>query len=293
VREKAIAMAQMTAGAVLGLAVSLALVLATSDFEAYVEAMFVGPQRYGATSLATLHWVVREHLVSLREHPYLLMTGFALLIAEDWRDRCFVLALVVLSAVTVLAPSKPFGHYQEQLIPLLVLGAIVALRNLRSSSGVGAGAYGNALVLVFLVSALITGELLRNDHGEMEELDSVVERLERENERAPGTLLTIGENSAYIYFRSQVKPVDDRYHWDLFFDATQFLPDPPDAVVASIVADPPTWLVVDDETLATARAGTSEKRRYRLVNDLCSRYACEPIASIGRWQMLRVAEARP
>lgn len=288
VRAKGGALAQMTAGGAVGLGLSLALVFATTDFGAYIETMFIGPQRYGATDLAKLHWIIREHLVSASQHPYFLMTLIALLVAADWRDRWFVLVLVALSGVTILAPSKPFGHYQEQLIPLLVLGGIVALRNLQSHSGVAAGAYGNALVLFFLISALITGELLRNDHGHIAELDSVVETLAREDAKDPGTLLAIGEDSAYLYFRSRVKPVNQKYHWDLFFDADDFLPEAPEQVVASILAHPPTWLVLDEETIATSQAGTSDKRRYRLARELCSTHTCEPIASTEKWQTFRV-----
>lgn len=278
---------QMAGGALLGLGVVLAIVLPTTDWASYIDAMFVAPQRYGMMSAAQLHWAFREQLVILRTHPYILMVLLALVWAPGARDRWLVLASVAVSVVVVLAPCKPFGHYQEQLIPMLVLVTLVALRALQASAPSIAATYGAALVAFYLGNALITAELLRNDHGEQAELDTIVRALERENKLHPGTLFATGPNSAYIYFKSRVRPVHPRYHWDLFLDMP-YLPEPNEQVVAAILDKPPSYLVIDRATYASYTAAPGTRRRSQLVHTLCTTHACEPRGSTEHWLLLAV-----
>src|SRR5690606_23988412 len=106
-----------------------------------------------------------------------------------------------------------------------------------------------------------------NDHGERAELDAIVGVLEREHRKQPGTMLAFGDDSAYVYFRSRVKPAHPRYHWELFFDVP-YLPEPAERVIASILDAPPTYLVIDRAQYAAFRERPGELRRARLVHAL-------------------------
>jgi hypothetical protein len=187
----------------------------------------------------------------------------------------------------VLAPLGPWGHYQEQIIPLLVLSAVVAVRALEGASRSAALAYGAALVVFYIFNAMVTAYILRPDDGEMAELDEVARVIETSNAATPGTVLAVGKHSSYVYFRTRVTPVH-KYHWDVFFDADGFLPQPPADVVREIIERPPTWLAVDAATLSAARESPGTTRGQQLVQRLCGLTACDEVARTRRWHVLRI-----
>jgi hypothetical protein len=285
--EKMRGLAALAAGALAGIALILAIVLLVGDVASYLQAVFVGPQRFVASQVTDARWAVLQQVLLLRHHPYIPMTVFALVIAGTRGERTLIAAVAATSVLAVLAPLREWGHYQEQLVPLLVLSAVIAVRALEGVSRPAAAAYGVALVVFYVFNAMVTAYVLRPDDGEMAELDEVARVIEASNAATAGTVLAIGRNSAYVYFRTRVTPVH-KYHWDLFFDADGFLPESPADVVRAIIAQPPTWLAVDAATLVAGREGSATTRREQLVQALCGVRACDEVARTRRWHVLRI-----
>jgi hypothetical protein len=98
----------------------------------------------------------------------------------------------------------------------------------------------------------------------------------------------MGVNSPYIYFKSRMRPVH-RFHWDLFFDAHHFLPEPPQQVVASILRDPPSWYVIDKTSLArlTEYKGT-ESGKAAVAQGLEASGLYQPVLSTDRYLIRRL-----
>ena len=286
--EKARGIAAMAAGALVGAVLTLAIVLPVTDLSSYLHAMFVAPRHYVASQGPAAGWVVHEQLMMLRGQPYLLICPFALLVASGWRERLLIALVGVVSIAAVLAPLREFGHYQEQLIPLLVLCAVIATRALEALSRPIAQSYAATLMVFCVMNAGILARELRNDDGEMAELDTVVDVIESEHVKAPGTLLAIGRHSAYIYFRTRVAPVH-KFHWDYFLGADGYLPEAPTSVMQAIAERPPTWLAVDALTLSASRQTPPPTRTAQLVQTLCKGQACEPVAHTQRWSVLRIS----
>lgn len=285
-RRKAQAAGAMLGGALVGAALVLALVFAVSDFAEYVQAVFVGPRRYGKTDLGTLHWVIREQLTQARGQVYGVLFLFALLLAQDARQRMLVLVAAAAGVLCVLAPSKPFGHYQEQLIPALILMAVVCLKALEAQSAQVAQAFTAALVLFFAGNVLASAEELRKDEGVQDELNQVVSMLEAASPSPDERLLAMGENSAYFYFKSKLKPVH-RFHWDLFFDAQSFLSVPPDTVVEEILSAPPAWFVLHRQVLEQLRVSANAPNAAKLALGLEASGAYEEFGSTPNYRVLR------
>src|SRR5690606_31199909 len=124
----------------------------------------------------------------------------------------------------------------------------VCLKALEAQSAQVAQAFTAALVLFFAGNVLASAEELRKDEGVQDELNQVVSMLEAASPSPDERLLAMGENSAYFYFKSKLKPAH-RFHWDLFFAAQSFLPVPPDTVVEEILSAPPAWFVLHRQVL--------------------------------------------
>ena len=285
--DRILGIATLAGGALAGVALTLAIVLPVTDLSSYVHAVFIGPQPFVGNQLNGAGWVVREQILLLRDHPYVPMTLFALMLAAGSRERLLLAGIGVVSVIVVLAPLREYGHYQEQLIPLLSLSALVAMRALEGVSRPAAFAYGIALVAFYMLNAATTAQLLRRDEGEIAELDSVVGIIETENAKASGSVLAIGRHSAYIYFRTRVTPAH-KYHADVFLEAGSLLPEPPAEVVRDIIERRPTWLVVDAATLTRHRETPGETHTGQLVHALCGVRVCDEVARTRSWHVLRV-----
>ena len=285
--EKVRGVAAIAAGAGAGIAITLAIVLPLSDFSSYFYSVFVGPQRFVGDRVTQVRQVVRDQLLEVRHHPYLLIGIFAVLAAAGRWERLVLIAVAAVSGLAVLGPMGPWSHYQEQLIPLLVLSAVIAVRRLEGVSRSAAAAYAAALVGFFAFNGVVTGRLLHDDQGVMAEADAVVRVIEAENAQTPGRLLAVGRNSAYIYYRTRVTPVH-KYHWDFFFDSGDFLPESPADVVKDIIQRPPTWLVVAVPTFARYRESPGETHLGQLVYALCGARLCDTVARTQNWHVLRV-----
>jgi hypothetical protein len=286
-QERIRGLVALAGGTLAALVPVLAIVLSVTDFSSYAYGVFAGLQNHVGTQLENARWVVREQVLLLRHHPYIPMTLFALGIAAGHRERLLIAGIGVLSILVVLAPLREYGHYQEQLIPLLVLSGVIAVRVLEDLSRQAAVAYGTALVVFFMLNATTTALLLRRDEGEIAELESVVDVIEAENTKASGSVLAIGRYSAYVYFRTRVAPAH-KYHFDHFLDAVTVLPQPPAEVVREILERRPTWLVVDATTLARQRDAPAETPSGQLVHGLCGTRVCDEIARTANWHVLRV-----
>jgi hypothetical protein len=286
-QEKIHGLVALAGGAIAGLALVLAIVLSVTDFSSYVDAVFVVAERHVGAQLEGATWVASEQVLLLRHHPYIPMALFALMLASGRRERLLMAGIGVVSILVVLAPLREYGHYQEQLIPLLVLSGVIAVRVLDGLSRRVAFAYGTALVVFFMLNATATAQLLRRDEGQIAQLESVVDVIEAENAKASGSVLALGRHSAYVYFRTRVAPVH-KFHFQYFLDDLSVLPQPPAEVVREILERPPTWLVVDAPTLARHRDAPPETPSGQLVHGLCGTRVCEEIARTANWHVFRV-----
>ena len=106
--------------------------------------------------------------------------------------------------------------------------------------------------------------------------------------RPDDTLLAVGGNSAYIYFRSKVEPCH-KLHWDVFFGwLAVALHLDIDTAMDAIVAKPPTWIAIDRASRARYLLHPDENREGivpigRLLLRLSDKYQYLPVYEKGRW----------
>ena len=322
---RAHALALTTVGMAIGFVMVIGIMLVVSNWEAYVDSMFRMPFRYTdvthdvanrspglippsdspstarsvglsfftmiGAKLPTMRSVLLYHFTTLATELLLALPVLAIFVVRGRRWRLLVVVLVCIGLAVVMAPMKRFGHYHQQLIPIFVLSALLILRELHVASPRLAGLVAAWLLTILFINVVLTAETLRADGGEKAEMDAVVRLVESES-RTGDTLFAVGQNSAYIYYRSTLEPCHT-VHWDRFFDwLAAFLPQDVDTVMAAIVAAPPDWIVIgrnERETflLRPHEAQEGIVRTGKLLRRLHRTYTYRVAHEVRHWVVLR------
>lgn len=281
-------------GGMCGLAVVLVLVVLTGDLAGYVQTVFVGPWQYSRGGPDSGSGGIKDHVFGLQHQAVLLLLVLApFLVAGRRRQVVILTASIALAGLAVLAPMKPFGHYQQQLIPVVVIATAAVVRALETHSRSLAVRFAAALLLFFSANAAVTAGRLWQDDGSIAEMETALEVAE--SAASPDdTIFAVGRRSAYFYFRSRLQPVHT-IHWDLFFTwLADVLPMDVGEVSEAIVQKPPHWLFIDAESarryLAEPAPPAVEAMGHTdhlgpLLRRLTAGDRYTRIRTIGRWRV--------
>jgi hypothetical protein len=299
--------------------------LAVSDWTSYIDTMLSMPFRYSGAkgyftngqqgiemlsdSQSVVHTFLRSvfTLVSTHEQTIrnLLRAQFtplgtklllafptlAIFIVRGWRWRLLAVALLCVGLAAIIAPMRLFSHYQQQLIPVFIVGTLLVLRELDTVSSRLAGLFAAWLLAIMLFNVALTAESLRVDHGEQADMNTLARRIDAESQPSD-TLLAVGTNSAYLYYRSTIEPCH-KFHWDLFFGwLAASLPTDINTVIDTIVALPPVWIAIDHNAREKflLRPNPHEEgvvRTGHLLRQLNKRYVYKVAHEVGHWIALQ------
>ena len=321
--EKFQSLAMSAIGCMIAFAAIIGIMLLISDWSSYVDIMFNKPAQYGgikpnmATAAAVegiaapavntpnvvmrflqllidkshvIRSVLIEHFSLLGMNLLLVVPLLAIFICQG-RWRIFALLAVGIGMASVLLPMKLFSHYHQQLIPVFAIAALLILRRIDSLSLPVARGLAIGLLSVILLKVVLTAETLRNDNGEMAEMNRIVEMIE-EKSSAQDRLFAVGRNSAYIYYRSSLEFVH-KIHWDKFFGwLSIYLPVNVETVMDEIIEKPPDWIIIDQEShdrirFLSKNIPENDARIARLLQQLNSEYIYQEVYRSGRWIAVR------
>lgn len=299
-REKWRSASALALGSGIAFLTMIALMLVVSDWQSYLDALFNRALKYGGVTvsiptaenaftvaagspdagggflgsfiqrvLSQTH-VIRNvlvfHFSALGADLLLFIPLLAIFFGRNWQWRLFVAALLMVSLMAVLLPMKQFSHYHQQLIPAFVIGTVVILRRLQDDFPAAVRWLAIPLVLVIFLKISVTATALADDDGNLAGMNTIVQRIESESAK-DATLFAAGKNSAYIYYRSKLRPVH-KIHWEHFFGwLAIYLPVHVDTVMGEIIAEPPDWIILDDSIYHNFWQTSDEKllRENRLV----------------------------
>lgn len=294
IRDRAIAILWMMAGASVGLGMIAALIALVADWQGYLQAVFIAPRTYQGH-----YWgAITSFFFAKDRVPVLLMLVSTVMLVWRGPYRGFFLALAGASAAVILAPMKPFYHYYGQLIPALCLMVPAAIDRLGAPKDVPLALVG-VFGLILINVALTCGHmgLIRTEMPSTvsrSNLDPVARAIEEE--ARPGeTLFAAGQNSAYLYFATQV-PAANPYFWERFLeeDLLALAPVEPDWVFDAYEEFPPDLLVLDRRRLNASRDPRSGEGRFeQLLSGWIGSGRYENVREVEGYSILRKTRERP
>ena len=252
-RDKLVMLALGIVGAVLAELVVLALSTQVGSISSYIDAMFLAPARYTQKSQTSL-FETGYFFVAATRSSALILISIACLIST-WRrsDWALLVTLAVASLLMVLSPTKTYMHYLVQLFPFAAIAAQSAISQIGTSSQLAARRQAMALSAFLCLNAAFSVVSLPSGKASrvMNELASAAKAI-RAEATTGDTLFAVGDDSAYLYFATNVDTVHPIF-WDMFFGRlSTTIPYPIEQVMDRYTQTPPSLLVLRDDVHALA-----------------------------------------
>ncbi len=269
----------------------IGIMLIISDLTSYVDIMFFAPFRYGYMGSWNPNSTPFQHASHTGARLLLILPLLAILVAKGWRMKIFVIALTVVSIVVVAAPMRGLLHYEQQLIPVFIIGTLIILSKLElSRHQTFVRSLGVLLVIIVMVNMCKTVYGVHRDNGELAELNKIVHIIESES-RPGETIFAVGRNAAYIHYRSGLEPAH-KFYWDQFYrQLADFLAVDIDGAMAAMIANPPDWLPIhiDDQEkyLLSPEPGKEGRLKIgKLLRGITNQQRYIEFGRVGSWVIL-------
>lgn len=255
-RQCALAVAGLL-GAVITWGGILVLCYSIGNLNGYFDATFLAPSRYSQRRFGAFVETAYFFGATYRSSAVGLMAIGSIIGASKLRRTPLIAVVTCVTVLQIIAPARQHQHYIIQILPLLAVTVQSAIGRLSEISFQCARNVAFAVAGFLFLNAAFVGATLPIGRGSrtMHDLSAVAAALHTEA-RPADTLFAVGEDSAYLYFATDIDSVHPIF-WDLFFGSlSKVLPYRIEEVIDRYREAPPSLLVLREDVFTAASCVT-------------------------------------
>lgn len=233
----------------------LALCFSIGNLNGYFDATFMAPRRYSQHRLGALVETAYFFGATYRSSAIGLLAVGTMIGSLRLRSTPLIGIVAFVTVLQILLPSRQHQHYVIQMLPLLAVTVQSSIGRLSEISHRSARNVAFAVAAFLFVNAAFVGATLPNGRGShaMHDLTEVAAALNLEAQ-ATDTLFAVGEDSAYLYFATDIDSVHPVF-WDLFFGSlSKVLPYRIEDVIDQYRQSPPSLLVLRENVFKASQS---------------------------------------
>lgn len=244
-------------GAVIAWGAILALCSWIGNLDGYFDATFLAPGRYSQRRFGAFLETAYFFGATYRSSAVGLLVIGTMIGTLQLRSTLLIGVATLVTVLLIIAPARQHQHYVIQVLPLLAVTVQASIARLSEISPQGARSVAFAVAGFLFMNAAFVSATLPNGRAShaMREL-SVVAAALRSEAQPSDTLFAVGDDSAYLYFATDIDSVHPIF-WDLFFGSlSRVLPYQLDAVVDEYCQSPPSLLVLREDVFIASSGST-------------------------------------
>lgn len=249
---------ELAVGGVLGAMIAWGAILALcswiGNLDGYFDATFLAPGRYSQRRFGAFVETAYFFIATYRSSAVGLLAIGTMIGTLRLRSTLLIGVATLVTVFLIIAPARQHQHYIIQVLPLLAVTVQASIARLSEMSPQCARGVAFAVAGFLLTNAVFVSATLPNGRASlaMHDLSAVAAAVRAEAEPRD-TLFAVGDDSAYLYFATDIDSVHPIF-WDMFFGSlSKVLPYQLDAVLDVYRQSPPSLLVLREEVFTAAR----------------------------------------
>jgi len=241
-------------GAAVAWGAVLLLCYSIGDLNGYFDATFRAPGRYSQKRIGAFVETAYFFGATYRSSAVGLLAIATIVGTIGRRNSLLIGVAMIVTASLIIAPARQHQHYIIQALPLLAITVQAAIGRLSTISPECGRNVAFAVASFLLLNATFVGATLPYGRASqaMRDLSSVAAAL-RTEAKPSDTLFAVGDDSAYLYFATDIDSVHPIF-WDLFFGSlSKVLPYQLDVVAEQYRQSPPSLLVLRNDVFSSSQ----------------------------------------